>query len=175
MLAQKGTSTRFLVVASAFLILMAPIFAIVPAQKAFAANKTWDGGGLEDPSNFHDCGNWNEDTCPTGSDNIVIDAGRSIFMEGFTLESDGSLTIISGTGIGLEGHLANHGTMNILGRFGISSERELENYGSVFIDGTLSSSGDIRNRESGLIQINGGGSMIVEFPPGTIDNDGKRK
>jgi Ca2+-binding RTX toxin-like protein len=175
MSARTGIATRFLILSSAFLILMAPLLMVMPTQKAFAANKAWDGGGLEDPSYFHDCGNWNGDTCPTGDDAITIGSGFSIFTDGFIINSGGSLTIGSGSSLSMPGRLTNHGTIHIFGTLGIphNDSNHLDNYGTIVIDGTILNEEVVRNREAGLIQINDGGSIITEAPPGIIDNEGK--
>jgi Ca2+-binding RTX toxin-like protein len=171
MLGQRGISTRFLVAASAFLILMAPLFAIVPAQKAYAATKTWDGGGTEDFSHWFDCGNWSGDTCPTGHDNIVIGPGYSVWGENFLLESDGTLTVAAGSGFSFFG-LTNHGTIYLFGSTGTANEEPgIANHGTIFIDGTITNEGELTNGAGGLIQINAGGTLINDAP-GDIHNDG---
>jgi Ca2+-binding RTX toxin-like protein len=144
-------------------------------QNAFAVNKTWDGGGVEDPGYFHDCGNWNGDTCPTGDDTIIIGSGFSIFTDGFTINSGGSLTIGTGTSLDMVGRLTNHGTIHIDGTLGIPHNESniLANHGTITVDGTILNEEAITNWESGLIQINDGGRIITESPPGVIGNEGK--
>lgn len=109
----------------------------------FGINKVWDGGGGD--ANWSTCANWNEDTCPIASDNIVFDntsildstldvgfvgtvGSLSIFF-GYTgtITANRSLTVtndwfqaggtfdITGQTINLAGNFTNNGTFTSTG------------------------------------------------------------
>jgi Ca2+-binding RTX toxin-like protein len=174
---RDGIATRFLVLATAFLILMAPIFMVVPTQKAFAANKTWDGGG--DGTTWEDCNNWSENICPAANDAITIGSGFDVILDnGFTLGTDGSLTLESGATLYFEDEtLSNHGMIHNSGRidFDYHERTGLSNIGTIINDGYFGGKTELEN--SGTIQNNVGGTMEIVVGDGwentgTIINEG---
>jgi Ca2+-binding RTX toxin-like protein len=186
---QSGITNRFLVLASAFLILMAPLFVVLPAQEAFAANKTWDGGG--DGILWSDCDNWNGNVCPAANDAITIGSGSDVIIDdSITLGTSTSVTIYSGAtleilevSVGANGAIHNSGTM-------ILSHHErtaLVNTGTIINDGLfrgmteLQNVGTINNKAGGTVEVEGGdpwyntGPIVNEgtfFNNGGMSNDG---
>ena len=53
------------------LALVALAFGVLPAPRALAATKTWDGGAAT--SNWADANNWNDDVLPAVGDNVLLD------------------------------------------------------------------------------------------------------
>jgi Ca2+-binding RTX toxin-like protein len=162
MITQNGMTTRFLVIASAFLILMAPLFMVLPTQEAFAANKTWDGGG--DGTNWSDCNNWNGNVCPASDDSVTIGTGFDVTIDdSITLGTSSSLTIDSGASleilevsVGANGVIHNSGTMIL----SYHERTALVNTGIIVNDGLFRGMTELRNL--GTIQNNVGGTMEVE-------------
>jgi len=124
--------------------------------------KIWDGGGLVDI--WSDPLNWNFDTLPIGSDNIIIDGSVIVTLDiSFTL-STGTLTIESGSEliIGTGGSLTNDSTntVTINGLVSVNSGQTLTNSagGTIIItsSGRLENNGTILN--SGTITVPNSGA-----------------
>jgi Ca2+-binding RTX toxin-like protein len=180
---QKGLATRFLVLAGAFLVLMTPIFMAMPAREAFAANKTWDGGG--DGILWSDCDNWNGNVCPAGNDAITVGSGSDVIIDdSITLGTSSSLTIDSGAtleilevSVGANGVIHNSGTM-------ILSHHErtaLVNTGTIVNDGLFRGMtefhnvGTIQNKPGGTVDVEGGdpwSNIGIIVNEGTFLNNG---
>jgi Ca2+-binding RTX toxin-like protein len=172
---QKEIASRFLMLASAFLILMTPVFVVVPAHEAFAANKTWDdGGSSSEPGYWYDCDNWSGNTCPSSDDSITIGSGFDVFVDDFTLTSAGSLTVASGAKLEVYDMLNNHGTVQINGEIELNDhERDaLDNSGTIINNGLLHGQAGANLRESSNVLNNAGATLVVDGGEGWRNNGG---
>jgi hypothetical protein len=175
---------------AAILLLMIPLSLGSLQQKAYAATVTWDGGG--DGVNFSDPLNWDTDTVPTSTDNIVIGpADITVSMDtDFTLNSTGSITI-SGAGqlvIQSGKALVNAGDVTldydvdedfVTPSIHISSLASFSNSGSILIVNTGKNSTGITNSgaftNSGIVDIQSSSAKLnfgIYSIDGTINNSG---
>src|SRR3990167_2482093 len=69
----------------ASLALVTFMLPFIQSHTAFAATRTWDGGGAD--TNWSTCANWSSDTCPTAADDVVFDvtAGASTLSASTTI------------------------------------------------------------------------------------------
>lgn len=147
------------------LILIVPVFALAPPQEAYAASRTWDGGG--DGEQWWDCDNWSGNECPEGTDSMKIRSGANVFVDGFRLLSGGSLTVNSGATLTLQsetGEFWNNGTIHNSGMIFVRTDDHdyyFRNFHAINNDGTIINIfGFFSNEPSGTIQNNAGGTIV---------------
>lgn len=133
----------------AFLVFGVILF--VSLHSAFAATRTWDGGGTT--NNWSDCANWSLDTCPTTADIVTFDATSTkdaTIDSGFTT----GVTTLN-VNAGYTGTITQARSFTVSGNTAVSSGTFLGSSDALTFTGTFTLSGGTFTGGSGTITNTG--------------------